>query len=815
MRLQSISQTVNWKKIQTKLIIDNCLTFGQDNALTPKKISRYLLGTRIKIELFKLYELRCLLLKIYPLIHNLFYNPRLNFELQTKIVQKNFYTTKRFSLIPKHKHLPPQILFATVTPAFGSILQNAAELCNMPIHKNRWLNGSITAAVSYFADKNAWNYFYDPIQKNIGHTVTQKWGANKENTERIKEKIIYYGASRWPSLLIIPDVINNEMIVREAKTVNLPIIGLVNSNCHLEIDYPIFAQDQTNQSIYFFCHFLAGLISKEMVYIQHKRFTIQKIKRQRFQTVLKHSKKQTVAKINATQIKARKINKKKKFIKNSKKIVVVGKVKASKVTVYNNKTSQKIKLKDNKKTFFFEHVQRFQAKTNIRPFFWKNFGNIFAKARKTLKFITIIKGYTPQHIIKTRLKRLRSKKWYKKKYLFIDAPIQDKKTQIRQNIEKEKKLYFNKSKPIVTQLQKLTRGEKWHVQRIQALHKQVLKHTLKPYKLQKPEFELQKLKSEIEKLKRLQAQALKEHELKLQELNEELKLPQLTWQKFLPKFLKEHYLKRQKLKLRVKFEELRLRAFRKDVQKYQNKLPQWLKEHKSALREFNKNESKLHIVEKRWKWLQLKTQKLKLKEKELKKKKRKIKEITDYYWKETQRSYRENQAQRAQLLLNTFEKRKRNVSPRLFGNFFVFLSHWTRSKSAVVLIHKEDKKKFTGLKKNYLWTLEEKKEVWQNLRNDYMIHKLTNLQRAQLQSTFKWSLGYPNNNYYWFALKHWTQDPEWQNHKFKLNRYLFALPKKSKAIKPRDYYKKKKKFRLKNKSWSSWKNQIETKWRTF
>ncbi len=66
------------------------------------------------------------------------------------------------------------------------------------------------------------------------------------------------------------------MILKEAQTVGLPIMGLVNSNCHFEIDYPIFAQDDTLPNIHFFCHFLATLIAKETVSRQHKRYTLQK-----------------------------------------------------------------------------------------------------------------------------------------------------------------------------------------------------------------------------------------------------------------------------------------------------------------------------------------------------------------------------------------------------------------------------------------------------------------------------------------------------------------------------------------------------------
>ena len=243
--------------------------------------------------------MRYLLLKIYPLIHTLFNNPRFNPKLKfqniwissqksipesSSLVKKKTRSSpltwplkNRFSFIVKRRNTPPQILFASVTPMFSDIIYKAAQICNMPWHKNRWLSGSITAAISYPSDKLIWQYLQDATQKEIVHATSTQWGNNKENEEKIKEKIKHYSHSRWPSLLIIPDISNNNMILKEAKKVGLPVIGLINSNCSVEIDYPIFAQDQTPQSVHFFCHFLAILIAKETVFLQHKRYTLQKV----------------------------------------------------------------------------------------------------------------------------------------------------------------------------------------------------------------------------------------------------------------------------------------------------------------------------------------------------------------------------------------------------------------------------------------------------------------------------------------------------------------------------------------------------------
>ena len=133
---------------------ESCLIFGQHSKSTSKNVTRYLLGVRQTTEIFKLYEMRYLLLKTYPLIHNLFHNPRVNpnLELRQVYLPDNERTLEplslpnsqlvakplswpfreRFSFVINQKNIPPQILFASVTPSFSKIIHHAAQICNMP-----------------------------------------------------------------------------------------------------------------------------------------------------------------------------------------------------------------------------------------------------------------------------------------------------------------------------------------------------------------------------------------------------------------------------------------------------------------------------------------------------------------------------------------------------------------------------------------------------------------------------------------------------------------------------------------------------------
>jgi hypothetical protein len=152
-------------QIIEKLVLDNCLTFGRHPKLTNQKITKYITGTRNAIDIFKLYELRYLLLKVYPLIHNLFLQNRLNMEIkpifkmeapepyktykgnnpritgQTQQPVNKYNTTikrrRENVVVSTPKPMLPKVLFATTTPSYADIIHSAAKVCQMPFHQNR------------------------------------------------------------------------------------------------------------------------------------------------------------------------------------------------------------------------------------------------------------------------------------------------------------------------------------------------------------------------------------------------------------------------------------------------------------------------------------------------------------------------------------------------------------------------------------------------------------------------------------------------------------------------------------------------------
>ena len=106
--------------------------------------------------------------------------------------------------------------------------------------------------------------------------IQKKFGKRKKNFFQQVKTIRPYQLNRKPSLIIIPDVFNNEMIVKETNIRGIPVLGLVNSDCQTEIAYPIFANDLSLYSIHFFCNFLSALITKELVKHKRKLYIVRK-----------------------------------------------------------------------------------------------------------------------------------------------------------------------------------------------------------------------------------------------------------------------------------------------------------------------------------------------------------------------------------------------------------------------------------------------------------------------------------------------------------------------------------------------------------
>ncbi len=152
-----------------------------------------------------------------------------------------------------------QILFAGTKNQAKEIIQNEAIRCGMPYIAERWLGGTLT---NFSTIKKSIRHLENLEKMVLDGTVENL--TKKErlyiNREINKMKLVFSGIQdlkRIPAALFLVDIRAQEIAVREAKKLDIPIFAIVDTNCDPDlIDYPIPGNDDSSKSI--------GLITKLM-----------------------------------------------------------------------------------------------------------------------------------------------------------------------------------------------------------------------------------------------------------------------------------------------------------------------------------------------------------------------------------------------------------------------------------------------------------------------------------------------------------------------------------------------------------------------
>lgn len=144
------------------------------------------------------------------------------------------------------------VLFVGTKVPARRIIKKTAEKCGMPYVINRWLGGTLTN--------------FRIISKRVGHLKElerkKKLGEFKKYTKKeqldfsleIKKLNARLGGIKemknLPDVLFVLDIQKNDLVVKEAKIKNIPVVALVDTNTDpTKIDYPIPANDDAVSAI--------------------------------------------------------------------------------------------------------------------------------------------------------------------------------------------------------------------------------------------------------------------------------------------------------------------------------------------------------------------------------------------------------------------------------------------------------------------------------------------------------------------------------------------------------------------------------------
>ncbi len=151
------------------------------------------------------------------------------------------------------------ILFVGTKKQIQDVIENYAKECEMPYVRNRWLGGTLTnfKTISQRIKR------IDEIEEMEKAKLFEK--LPKTEVLQIKkeyEKLLYNiggirQLKRLPDLLYVIDPHKESIAVEEARKLNIPIVGLVDTNCDPDkVDYVIPGNDDAIRS----CSLITSII---------------------------------------------------------------------------------------------------------------------------------------------------------------------------------------------------------------------------------------------------------------------------------------------------------------------------------------------------------------------------------------------------------------------------------------------------------------------------------------------------------------------------------------------------------------------------
>jgi small subunit ribosomal protein S2 len=179
---------------------------------------------------------------------------RINFIGNTIFnVNKSLFLLKRALLFIKQiKENKGTILFISTRKDLKNVIAEIGKKTELPYVNYRWSKGLLTN----WENTNASIRFYNLFIKRL----------EMRNKKRLKMKNTFIGLSsmtRLPDAVFIFDLSMDFEAFKEAKSLNIPVISLVDTNIvNRDIDYPILANTESVLSVIFFANLIIASFKK-------------------------------------------------------------------------------------------------------------------------------------------------------------------------------------------------------------------------------------------------------------------------------------------------------------------------------------------------------------------------------------------------------------------------------------------------------------------------------------------------------------------------------------------------------------------------
>lgn len=282
-------------KLSMQQMLESGVHFGHQTRYWHPKMKQYIFGARNNVHIINLD-------KTLPLMHD-----AINFI--SKLASKK-----------------GKILFVGTKPSAQEIIRAEAERCSMPYVSYRWLGGMLTnyktIRQSIKRLKDLENLRESPNFAGLTKKETLMLQREIDKLEKNLGGIRHMGG--LPDAIFVIDIGHEDIAVKEARKLKIPVIAVVDTNCNPDnIDYIIPGNDDAVKSIHFYTQTIAETILiarqniKEEEFLEEKhtgKNTKKPFNKPKKQVVVKEVKTNDVNKIDAQTNSEEKITVKQKTV---------------------------------------------------------------------------------------------------------------------------------------------------------------------------------------------------------------------------------------------------------------------------------------------------------------------------------------------------------------------------------------------------------------------------------------------------------------------------------------------------------------------
>lgn len=159
-----------------------------------------------------------------------------------------------------------QILFVGTKKSAQSIVQDAATKLNMPYVNHRWVGGTLSNYSQVKKSITRLLHFEDIVAKaeQFPHYTKKEINVFQKNIERLEKSVGGIRNLAWPlGALVVVDVSKERSAIKEAASIGVPIIALVDTNGNPAlVDYVIPANDDAPVAIQVIFDYLIEAVQK-------------------------------------------------------------------------------------------------------------------------------------------------------------------------------------------------------------------------------------------------------------------------------------------------------------------------------------------------------------------------------------------------------------------------------------------------------------------------------------------------------------------------------------------------------------------------